>query len=82
MAGLRAGTRSTRDSDISFTGRSDAGGGPLRAKLRFVSHQDAGDGPKRNPDESCTRWAATYTLSVTADGAYRIRKSTATAARC
>jgi hypothetical protein len=63
LAAFARGTRSTRDSDVKLTGLTDAASGRLRAAVTFRSEQDPGDGPKRNRDETCSRWSITYTIA-------------------
>ena len=68
-----AGIRTTRDSEVVLRRlRVDpARPGSVTATVSFRSTQARGYGPGDHPEETCTRWLVTYTLSRAGD-AYRI----------
>ncbi|BCJ62789.1 hypothetical protein [Micromonospora endophytica] len=70
-AGYIDALTTTTDSDATLRAVSRSGGRTL-AKLTFVSRQAAGYGPKRDPDETCTRWQLTLRLSYSDTYGYRI----------
>lgn len=63
----------SQDSDIRLaalgTGTAPAA---LTAQVTFRSNQAAGYGPASNPNETCTIWTLTYSLTQPAPGTYRI----------
>jgi hypothetical protein len=69
----------SQDTNVRVVGIGPpAGDGvALTARVTFVSHQAAGYGPARNPDETCTDWDVTYSLTDAAGGGYLILRSSA-----
>jgi hypothetical protein len=73
----------TTDDQIVLrsVGADPAGRGVLAARVTFRSNQQAGYGPSERPDETCTAWDVTYTLSQPG-GAYKILAGKATNSPC
>jgi hypothetical protein len=73
----------TTDDQITLrsVGPDPSGKGVLAARVTFRSNQQAGYGPKDRPDETCTRWDVTYTISRP-DGVYKIFAGKATNSPC
>ena len=75
--------QTSRDDDGTLTALSPAGPGPATtADVTFRSQQAAGYGPGNNPDQTCTMWSLTYTLTYTSDGKYLIKSASGTPAAC
>jgi hypothetical protein len=74
----------TFDSRVVLQTVGDAPGqaGAVAARVTFQSQQSPGYGPKGREQETCTAWDATYTLTQSTSGSYRILRSTATSAAC
>jgi hypothetical protein len=73
----------TTDDQIMLRGigPDTSGKGVLAARVTFRSNQQAGYGPKERPNETCTAWDVTYTISRPG-GAYKIFAGKATNAPC
>jgi hypothetical protein len=73
----------TSDDQIMLrsVGPDTSGRGVLAARLTFRSSQQAGYGPRERPNETCTAWDVTYTLSQPG-GTYKIFAGQATSAAC
>jgi hypothetical protein len=73
----------TTDDQIMLRGigPDPSGKGVLAARVTFRSTQRAGFGPKERPNETCTAWDVTYTISRPA-GAYKIFAGKATNSPC
>ncbi|AGL18929.1 hypothetical protein [Actinoplanes sp. N902-109] len=64
----------TQDTDVRL--RSISTRGELTdARVTFTSRQDPSFGPRRDPDETCTRWDLTFRLTRWEATGYRILKS-------
>jgi hypothetical protein len=71
------------DTDIQVTGLGPSDGtGALTATLTFRSAQAAGYGPASNPDETCTVWTVTYTLTEPSRDTYLILKGKGSSIPC
>jgi eukaryotic-like serine/threonine-protein kinase len=63
-ASLSSADSTTTDSDITLTGVSPSTGGTVNeADITFQSQQSAGYGPASDPDQTCTVWHLSYTLT-------------------
>jgi hypothetical protein len=62
-------------------GPDPTGRGVLAARVTFRSNQQAGYGPRERPNETCTAWDVTYTITRPG-GAYKILAGSATHAPC
>jgi hypothetical protein len=69
-SGFAEGVATTQDTNVRLVGIGPptGNGAALTARVTFVSHQAAGYGPARNPDETCTDWDITYSLTNGAGG--------------
>lgn len=82
VQGFENGIATSSDSDVVLNGLAPSGTGPATtADITFQSTQEAGYGPGDDPDETCTDWTLTYTLTYT-DGNYLIFSSTGTDTGC
>jgi hypothetical protein len=80
---LEKADSTSSDDDGTLTALSPSGTDPVTtANVTFRSRQQAGYGPGNNPDQTCTMWSLTYTLSYTSDGRYLIKSATGTPASC
>ena len=76
------GLATTTDSNVVLVKLRPYGSQPVRkATITFRSHQAAGYGPAANPNETCTKWHLTYTLTLSS-GQYFIDKSKGTNSGC
>jgi hypothetical protein len=73
----------TTDDQIVLRGigPDTTGKGVLAARVTFRSTQQAGYGPKERPNEACTAWDVTYTISRPG-GVYKIFAGKATNSPC
>ncbi|MFD0634060.1 hypothetical protein ACFQ9X_23400 [Catenulispora yoronensis] len=72
---------STDDQGLLKT-LSPTGTGPVTtAEITFRSQQSAGFGPGDNPNQTCSIWTLTYTLSY-ADNKYLIKSATGSHTGC
>jgi hypothetical protein len=81
VTGFAQAVSTTTDTDIVLhrIGTADNG---VQAVVTFRSQQAPGYGPKGRPNEACTAWDITYTLSGAAQSHYRILGSNATNRPC
>jgi hypothetical protein len=83
---FRQAIATTTDSQVVLRsiGRpsSSRPGGVLDARVTFHSNQQPGYGPRERPNEPCTAWDVTYTLSQPAGGAYKILIGKAASTPC
>jgi len=49
-------------------GPDSSGRGVLAARVTFRSNQQAGYGPRERPNETCTAWDVTYSVSQPGGG--------------
>lgn len=75
-------TSSASNVTLSALDPSSGTGPVTTAQVTFQSNQDAGYGPSDNPNETCTLWTLTYTLTYTSEGRYLINQSTGTDTGC
>jgi hypothetical protein len=82
-ADFQRAVSTTTDEQITLrsVGPDSTGRGVLAARVTFRSSQQAGYGPRERPNETCTAWDVTYTLSQPA-GAYKILAGKAVNAPC
>ncbi|MEU4691042.1 hypothetical protein [Actinoplanes sp. NPDC023714] len=80
MARFSDGTATARDSDVVLHDLTDLGAGRLGADVSFRSRQEAGDGPEDRPDETCTDWRVSYTITIKPK--YRILRAEGTSNPC
>jgi hypothetical protein len=82
-ADFQQAVSTTTDSQIMLRSIGpSARGGVLDARVTFRSNQQAGYGPQERPNETCTAWDVTYTLTQPGGGAYKILAGKATNAPC
>lgn len=71
------------DDDGTLTALGPSGpGNTTTADITFRSRQQAGYGPGDDPNQTCTMWTLTYTLTYTSDGRYLIKSAKGTPASC
>ena len=80
---FRQAISTTTDEQITLRsiGPDSSGRGVLAARVTFRSNQQAGYGPRERPNETCTAWDVTYSVSQPG-GVYKIFAGKATNAPC
>ena len=79
---LSSADATSTDSDVVLTGLYPSGGGTVtKAEVTFQSTQDPGYGPAANPNQTCTKWDLTYTLTQPS-GSYLIYGDSGTNTGC
>ncbi|MEY9934648.1 hypothetical protein ABH926_009316 [Catenulispora sp. GP43] len=75
--------KTSTDDNATLTALSPAGpGAATTADVTFRSQQAAGYGPGNDPNQTCTMWSLTYTLTYTSDDKYLIKSATGTPSAC
>ena len=80
---FRQAISTTTDDQIMLRsiGPDSSGRGVLVARVTFRSHQQAGYGPRERPNETCTAWDVTYSVSQPG-GTYKIFAGKASNSAC
>ena len=82
-SGFEKGVSSSTDDNGTLRSLSPDGSGPAStAEVSFQSHQAPGKGPSDDPQQTCSLWTLTYTLTYTSDGKYLIKSATGSHTGC